>query len=115
MNRNAGLLALLVLVVAIAATSSAAWAAPYTITSCGTTGGAVGWTVQNGSPGGLVAGIECPPVADHQAAGYFAQTGIFVGDRLVDDGGNSYTPQNASASVTFTPAVGTTITRFQYQ
>jgi hypothetical protein len=98
----------------------AAHAGSFVIETCGTTGSSAGWMLSNGYNSYLAGGTECPPDdstgwggGDGVANNF--HSGLWVGDRLVNDGGSpSGVPGGAHAELTFSPAAGTTITRFRY-
>lgn len=86
------------------------------IQSCGETSSANGWAMTtNTNPAALAAGVDCPP--SHRPPGFptsFQQSGIWVSDHLSNAGGVPEANAGDRVESTFTPLVGTTITRLRY-
>jgi hypothetical protein len=88
----------------------------FVMQTCGETGVANGWTNSlNTNDGAIAMGVDCPP--SRRPPGYpesFQQAGIWLSDRLGNAGGALGAVPGDRAEVTFSTAVGTSITRLRY-
>jgi len=88
----------------------------FVMQSCGETGASHGWiTTSNTNPGALATGADCPP--SNRPPGFpmsFQQAGVWISDRLGDDGGDQEANVGDRVEATFTPLAGTSITRLRY-
>jgi hypothetical protein len=88
----------------------------FVMQSCGETGVSFGWAATlNTNEDALATGIDCPPSS--RPPGYptsFQQAGLWVSDRLGDEGGAIEAHSGDRTEMTFVPRPGTTITRLRY-